>query len=517
MTRSTAKEKAKPSGDVWTEILSEVGPSINPQTFKDWFGPSRLLPSSNGKLRIQVPTLEFVSRIQDEWGAQLAEAARKKGFANLEFFPEQSVSATVEEKHDEIEVEDAKESRTYSSKCPEAPADAWYGDAKVYRSIIGPRVESSDNFHLACFLTLVGSALGKSIFINAGRITYPNFYTVIVGDSAWAAKGTAMAPLDEISPQINPALIPLSSLDSGQGLIRAIKASREASGQGHEGCVLVTVDEFNSVLNKAKIKGSSLIPDLKKAFDSPPVLELNVSQRVRVPNAPTISIIAASEPNDLSDMSIRDLKGGLGNRLVYVPGDPKPLNPDSSMPRGDDWLQFIVGLRKTIDFYRNRGKTEMVWSDKAKVLWTEFFKGVRKRGADDPIISNLAARHRAYVPRASLVFAALDRSERLIEAKHVRAAIAFCDFLLESLYYIFRSADVKPWVKESKDIVDYVARKDGVPMRALRNRFHRLGAETFERRLRYLLADDMHPDRELAIDERRGVSGRVVHWVVVND
>jgi len=77
--------------------------------------------------------------------------------------------------------------------------------------------------------------------------------------------------------------------------------------------------------------------------------------------------------------------------------------------------------------------------------------------------------------------------------------------------------DAKSSVKEIKDIVDYVTRKGEVQMRALRNRFHRLGAETFKHRMKFLVADDAHPERELKAVERRGLSGRTIRWVMPNE
>ena len=521
MTRSTRAAKTRnesPSPDVWAEILSAVKLKADPLSFKTWLGPSRLMPSSNGKLRVQLPNQEFIEYVSGKWLHEILQIAKKKGFPKVEFYPEMpEAEQPAAETAEAPEADEERSARFDSTRCPQVPEECWYGTAKIYRDVIGHRVESSDNFHLACFLTLVGSLLGKSVFINAGRVAYPNFYTVIVGESAWSAKGTAMSPMEDIPEQINPAVIPLKSLDSSEGLIRAIEESRSAAGHGNEGCVLVVIDEFNAVLEKAKIKGSKLIPDLKKAFDSPPVLEINTSKRSRVSRAPTISILAASETDDLADMRDRDRKGGLGNRLIYVPGEPKAPNARSSMPMGEEWEPLVKELRKVIEFYQRGSKVQLRWGPDAHAAWEKFYTGARKRGADDPLISKLASRHRAYVPRIATVYAALDMETEFIRLPHLQAAIAYADFLLDSLYYIFRNADIKPWVREERDIVDYVERKGAVRLRPLRNRFHRMGSETFDRRMKYLVADDAHPDRLLRKEQRVGDSGRATVWVVPND
>lgn len=519
MPRKTGSTNSPKHENVWEGILASLRPEINVQSFDTWLKPTRLLPSSNGKLRISVPNRDFKDYIEEQFLSQIRKAAHTQGYQAVELYPEiaEPEPAPVEVA-DPAEPEEERSPRFDSTECPRAPEEAWYGTAKLYREVIGHRVESSDNFHLACFLTLVGSLLGKSVYINSGRVTYPNFYTVIVGESAWSAKGTAMDPMAEIAPKINQAVVPLTSLDSSEGLIRAINDSRQAAGHGSEGCVLIMLDEMNAFLEKAKMKGNKLIPDLKKAFDSPETLQINTSKRVFVANAPTISVQAASEPDDLNtDMRDRDLKGGLGNRWIYVPGEPKPPNAESSVPTGEELEPVVTQLSKVIKFYQRGGKVQLHWSPQAYKLWKVFYDGARKRGSDDPLIVKLAARHRAYVPRIATVFAALDMETQFIQEKQLVAALAYADFLLDSLYYIFRNADIKPWVRESKDIIDYVRRKGGVPLRWLRGRFHRLGAETFERRMKYLLADDLHPERELVKESRVGSTGRSTVWVVPND
>lgn len=506
--------------DVWTEILKSLKDKTNPQSFDTWLKPCRLLPSSNGKLRVQVPNDEFKETITEKWGADIRSLASRQGFRDVVFYLEVKEETKEEEQPEPPEEEDEPQARRSkdSSKCPEAPLEVWYGLASTYRKIIGPRVESSDNFHLACFMTMMGAALGKSVYMNVSRIVYPNLYTVIVGESAWGRKGVAMAPVFDLAAEINPGIIPFSDLASGEGLIRAVDEAMEHAKEKMQASVLVTLDEYNMMLIKGKQKGNTLIPTIKKAFDTPRVLEVPSSmKKVRRENPPPVSMLAASEPDDLADMDPRDVKGGLGNRNIYIPGESKEPNPHSTQPDRKEWLPLTDPLVEILRFYGGRGATRLHWSPEAFPIWEKFYRSTRTRGGDDPLIKRLCARHCVYVPKFCMCFAAMDKAERFVEPKHLNAAIALCDFLLDSLYYVFRNADVKPWVRESKDIIDFVHRKKEVKLRSLRNRFHRLGAETFERRMKYLLADDLHPERELRKETRAGSTGRNTVWVVAND
>lgn len=119
--------------------------------------------------------------------------------------------------------------------------------------------------------------------------------------------------------------------------------------------------------------------------------------------------------------------------------------------------------------------------------------------------------------KAALIYAAMSRSEK-IELEHLEAAIAWCDFLLASRYYIFRQIGLSPWVKDELDVLDYIRRNGGsLPRRQIQQRFTRLGGEAFERLMRYLVADDLHPERKLRQEQRQGPKGRPINYLALND
>src|SRR5690348_5603679 len=272
MARKTGSTNSPSQANVWQGILQTLQPGVNVETFKTWLKPTRLLPSSNGKLRISVPNREFKHYIEEKFLPEIQKAARKEGFEAVELYPEIPDPAPAVEEPEETE--EQLPARRDSGACPKAPEEAWCGLAKEYRKVIGPRIESSDNFNLAGFLTMAGAGLGKSVHMNQGGIIYPNFYTVIVGESGWSRKSLAMAPILDLIPAVNPGIIPFYDLSSGEGLIRAINDSLQDAPDKNQASVLVMLDEYNQVLLKSKQKGNTLIPVIKRAFGTPHVLEV---------------------------------------------------------------------------------------------------------------------------------------------------------------------------------------------------------------------------------------------------
>src|SRR5512146_295621 len=103
MPRVQRVKDAPQFADVWQAVLAATKPKIDPLSFKTWLEPTRLLPSSNGKLRVQVPNLEFKGWIEEHYAAPLSAEAKRQGFAKIEFLPE------IVEPPPKIEVEEPEE------------------------------------------------------------------------------------------------------------------------------------------------------------------------------------------------------------------------------------------------------------------------------------------------------------------------------------------------------------------------------------------------------------------------
>ena len=409
---------------------------------------------------------------------------------------------------------------TAADKCPVVPEECFYGASKMYRDLLGELTEPSDSFHLACFISLMGAAIGRAVGMNMPKLTHPNQYIVLVGESAWARKGVAMSFAEDLL-MAAPLVTVLTSVDSGEGIVRAIRDSLNQQDARRRSGVLFIIDELNAVLSKAGQKGSKIIPDLKRNYDWHPTLQINAGLApVRIEDPPTFNLLAASEIDDLSDMQDRDLRGGLGNRLVYIPGEGKPPNADSAPPFRTDWYALVDHLRGVLDFWKDKsqgGTTVLKWSKEAHARWRVFYKSAKQRGESDPRVHRLAARHCIHVPKVAMLWAAMSKQTEYVQIDQLEAAIAWCEFQLEGLYHIFKTVGLKPWVREGMEIVGYIKRQGGaVDARRLRRRFEVLGGEGYERLMKPLIADDQHPDRELKEEKRIGQRGRKVKWITLN-
>ena len=58
----------------------------------------------------------------------------------------------------------AEGSSATDSPCPTPPEAVWHRLARLYKDSIGGTTEAPDSYHLACFLTVVGATLGRSVY-----------------------------------------------------------------------------------------------------------------------------------------------------------------------------------------------------------------------------------------------------------------------------------------------------------------------------------------------------------------
>jgi hypothetical protein len=84
--------------------------------------------------------------------------------------------------------EQARKPEGLRGECPEISEAAYCPIARRYFELIEPTTESSRNFHLPSFLTMVGAALGPqgdsmrgSVYFVASENVHPIFYTVLCG------------------------------------------------------------------------------------------------------------------------------------------------------------------------------------------------------------------------------------------------------------------------------------------------------------------------------------------------
>jgi len=495
------------SPDVWAEILSTIKLKADPLSFKTWLGPSRLMPSSNGKLRVQLPNQEFIEYVSAKWLHEILQEAKKKGFPKVEFFPELPESQLAPE--DQPIAPEAVQGVISPSGAPVLPEAAWPELAQSYREAIARTTNAPDSFHLASFLAWTGAAIGRRVFTTISEVVYPTLFVVLVGASGLSRKGTSMKKAMRAVKAAVPSIEMFTSIDSAEGLIktltpiqgRDIEASQRKAAMFH-------FSEMRTFLNKAAKKGmENTIPRLCEALDGDRLESRSLMSPGCIPE-PFIAAAAGSSKPYVKAFNRDDLEGGLGRRLVFVYGEPKKRMAKPPAPAEPFYANTIRGLRAAVQHWEINGPFELSMSKTADAMWVCFFEEeLPKYVPADDFLAVLANGADQCCLKVALIAAALDRS-KLIEERHMRTGIDFAKYAVDCLRFVFDDYDVPRWVRDERKILEAVQKRNGgMRRRSLQHNFKRMGAEEFNRHVKALIESRM-------LHEEMDETGRKVLYFV---
>ena len=110
---------------------------------------------------------------------------------------------------------------------PVLPNVALHGMAGRFVDALRNSTEAPPEFLLAAFLTIVGGLIGRRAWVTYARPTYPNLYSLLVGETAGSRKTTAMGfavdLMADVSSRTGSKLKPFYGLASVEGLADAMK------------------------------------------------------------------------------------------------------------------------------------------------------------------------------------------------------------------------------------------------------------------------------------------------------
>lgn len=469
--------------NLWTTVLEELKQSVNPQSYQTWLKPTRFVEASNSHITVRVPNEEFKDWIEEHFAADIRQALDKSGHSStaVQF----AYPAEAPPKPAELPKPTPKPSLP---ECPVAPEAAWYGLAKDYRSLVNPTTSASDNYHLASFLCAAGAGLGKTVFTKMGGKdqVFPNLYVALVGRSSHAHKGTCMNLCRDLAVAANPSVAYTTDIASAQGLIGDLKENEKA-------CTLIAcLAELKELIAKSNAKGlGSLMPKLCELYDSPPRVGVKrVNHPIHVDNPPMFSIFAGCAPRWLENLEEEDLESGVGNRVMFVAGEPRDFIPEPPDLDVNRWNSLAARLADCFKYWRDRGATRFRFSEKAKERWNRFCIQANRPIEDAGLISVMNGRSFLHAGKTAMIYAALDRSD-VIGPEHLKPAIAFTDFLFSSLVHIFKEFGASKWVKEDHKIIEVVNQRGRISWENLYHLFQRtISAERLEQHVRFLAGDD---------------------------
>ncbi|TCO57647.1 DUF3987 domain-containing protein [Caldanaerobacter subterraneus] len=365
---------------------------------------------------------------------------------------EQFLNTIVPQQKENIqseEVEDVQEAIPWPEDLPEA---AYHGLIGEIVGAIEPYTEADNVAILMSFLTTIGNYIGKNIYTKVAADTHgTNIFTLLIGDTAKARKGTSLGPVREVFKRIDEEYIKTKNVEglaSGEGLIWAIRDKREdyikdkKTGEFVKEIVdlgvedkrlLVTESEFATILKRMQREGNVLSPIIRQAWDGYKIQSLSKNNPAIV-TGPHVSIIGHITVEELRN-HLRDVElfNGFANRFIWQCVRRSKLLPEGPVIPDTIYNEIIQKLVNVFRWAREN-KGEIRRDDEATEFWKEAYPILTE--GKDGVIGAITSRAEAQVLRLSLIYAILDKS-KVIRKEHIEGAIAIWQRSEQSIEFVF--------------------------------------------------------------------------------
>jgi len=327
----------------------------------------------------------------------------------------------------------------------ELKPEAFHGLAGDIVRCILPHTEADPAALLVQTLITFGNVVGRSAHWYAEATPhYTNEFTVIVGESAIARKGTSLDRIMALYEEAEPDWLKnnvSNGLVSGEGLIHAIRDPRKDAEDKIEDHgvkdkrLLVCEGEFNQVLSALARKDNSLSTVLRNSWDSKTLRTLarNSGKGGDVATNPHVSIIGHITLDELkAKMTANDKSNGFANRFLWVLSRRSKLLAFGGNVPAEECKHLMQRLSEAI---RNAAICgEIGFTPEAAIQWEREYPDLNR--AIPGLLGSATSRAPAHVRRLAVVYALLDKVDA-VDTFHLHAALAIWRYCLASAEYIF--------------------------------------------------------------------------------
>jgi hypothetical protein len=315
-------------------------------------------------------------------------------------------------------------------------AAAYYGLTGDFVNLVSPESETDPHALLLCFLVGCGAIVGRRAhFLTEATRQCVNEFTVVVGDTAKARKGTATDRVLDILRRVDEDFMESQlcrGMATGEGLIYRIRDGRGDDPGVDDKRLLCVETEFSSVLRS--IRMNKLSEDLRNAFDGNPIERVlrNNSYGCKKPHISVIGNITADELQGL--LTTRDRANGFGNRFLWCFATRYQLKPLGGKPLDQAKLNALVG-RITSALEAAQHTEQITFDATASETWEHEHYPQLTRSIPG-LIGALTSRAETHVLRLATLYALLD-SSKLIRPVHLDAALAVWRYCQDSVTFLF--------------------------------------------------------------------------------
>jgi hypothetical protein len=381
----------------------------------------------------------------------------------------------------------------------------------------------------AALMSFLSTNVGRDVYLPVGNVWHhARLFTCHVGRSGRGGKGDAVGLVNRIRRRVEEVYAGTlgqshtGGLSTREGLALLIhdgyKDGKTEIPPIDDKRLWVVESEFANVLHQGKRDGNTLSAALRDAWDGVSIRPAIKSSRVWA-SRPHIGLHCCITPGELLNLlESRDLSNGFANRFLFVWAEstgtvPFPAPTDRAIvntlaDRVVDVVNFARGK-----YPAERDSRRMSLSQEAADIYAKEYRKLRRPSGGERIVS-LLERQAPYTLRLGMLFALTDKS-LVIEARHLRAALAWAKYARESVEFIFgeqaASQSDAATAEDARKILDFLKnRPDGATLTGVGNECFgkKLSAARIGKAIRWLLTANPPRIVEEKIPRADGMPGK---------
>jgi len=322
---------------------------------------------------------------------------------------------------------------------PSLDLSALHGPLGTIMDSIQPDTEAHPAAILIQTITGLGNIIGRGPYCQIHETRhYANLFTVVVGASSVARKGTAWGIAKTLLNQVDPSWVS-SNVKNGLQSGEAIVANLQDLPISDTSLLLdkrlcLVEDEFSQVLQAGKRNGSKVSSIMRLGWDHGN-LNLLTKKNPLTATGCHISVIGHITRKELRKLlSSNDASNGFANRFLWIFSKRTkllPLAPSLNLNAISRELQMV---QNAVFKASKIGEVEIKRSTLADLLWKDLYNELND--IPEGLWGDTISRGPAQVMRLALLYCLLD-GQKTIEPEHLLAAKALWNYSRDSARWVF--------------------------------------------------------------------------------
>lgn len=372
------------------------------------------------------------------------------------------------------------------------------GFPPLLKEIVDAACEHSEAHPVAVaanVLTFFSAMVGRAPFQRIGdAVIHCRPYMIIAGKSGKARKGTSETLVRRLFSLVDSKVrerlktdvamrIHAGGLSTGEGIAFAIRDAKDGDENGKGGDagvddkrLLVIEPEFVNVLAQCRREGNTLSPTVRNLWDGRDIEPLTKTATTRA-SRPHVVIVGHITGQELREKATEgDAANGLLNRFMVMHVYRPKLVPLPKPTRTAQVEMFANRLTAAVlaatggNLLGNCDR-EVTLCGEAEEAWLALYPHLTRDR--DGKAGSLLARTEVYARMLAMIFALLDCRDE-IEPCDLHAAVAWVDYWVESIGFVFRAGDgEEDQLSEfDNEMLTLVRSQPGITLTAIQRHWH---------------------------------------------